>query len=302
MANKIFVVVMFLCCCSFLAAQQLRIATYQYADNNRIKNIQPFADDLRKKYGYDAIVKSYPTVHALIDGIQRGEVDIALINTFGYLLLETSGNKYPMKPVLTLEVREDAKDNYKTAIIASINSPIHSLAEIKKFSAPTRLMLVAKGSTSGNLVPRLALSGQGIPDPEKSFASVQYAGNHSLAVEKVLTGQADIACMGHTEYDKAGKDSLSNNKIKLIWLSPEIPLGPVLFHKNMDPALATIIEKAFLVLHIENPAALESVKAGWSEAKQAIHYIRITDTYYDSFRKTFGRKKELQRILRQFID
>lgn len=78
--------------------------------------------------------------------------------------------------------------------------------------------------------------------------------------------------------------------------------SPVLLHEQIDPFIAATIEKAFLELHIEDPAALESVKAGWSEAKQAISYIQITDACYHSFRKNFGRRKDLQRILRQFIN
>src|SRR5690606_6817127 len=100
----------------FAHAQTLRIATYQYADNNRIKNIQPFADRLKTKHGMDTEVKSYPTIHDMIEGIQNDEVDIAFINTFGYFLLETSEKSYPMIPGYTLAVKSDAVDNYKTAI------------------------------------------------------------------------------------------------------------------------------------------------------------------------------------------
>jgi len=285
-----------------LVAQPIKIATYQYADNNRIQNIQPFAEHIKKKYGLETIVKSYPTVHAFISSIQKGEVDIALINTFGYLILETSDKKYPMKPVLTLNVKEDARDNYKTAFITASNSPVKGMADIKKISNQIRLVLVAEGSTSGNLVPRLALSGSGIINPEKEFASLQYAGNHSLAIEKILNNQADLACMGYTEYEKAINDSSKKSKIKLIWLSPEIPLGPVLIHEKIDSSGKAIIEKAFFDLHIENAAAIESIKAGWSEAKQANYYIKITDSYYNSFRNTFGKKKDMQRILRQFAN
>ena len=92
-------------------AQPLVIATYQYADNNRIANIQPLADHLAAKTGKAVEVKSYPTVHLLIEAIQKNEVDIALINSFGYFMLEASPTSYPMKPYAGLRVKENAKDN-----------------------------------------------------------------------------------------------------------------------------------------------------------------------------------------------
>jgi ABC-type phosphate/phosphonate transport system substrate-binding protein len=99
------------------SAQTLRIAVYQYADNPRIKNLQPLADHLQQQAGINASVKSYPTVHALIKGMQENEVDVAFISTFGYLLLKGSDKKHPMLPVAAL-VAPGAKDNYKTAIVS----------------------------------------------------------------------------------------------------------------------------------------------------------------------------------------
>ena len=284
-------------------AQPLRIATYQYADNNRVANILPFADELKSKYGLDAVVKSYPTVHAFIEAIRKDEVDVALINTFGYFLLQASGKPYPMQPLLALEVNETAKDNYKTAFLASPSSPIYTLSDIKAAAGKTRLALVEKGSTSGNLVPRLALSYAGIPDVETSFAVVGYAGTHATAINAILAGKADLATMGLTEYQRyLAKDSSNAAKLRLIWSSPEIPLGPVLFNKKLSGKKLRQIQKAFTMLHEQNPAALASIKAGWSEAKQAIRYITISDAFYDPFRKVLGDKEDLQRILQQFAD
>jgi phosphonate transport system substrate-binding protein len=299
--NKIVILLIALIGCNYaLQAQSLRIATYQYADNNRIKNIQPFADHLKTVYSIDATVTSYPTVHAFIAAIQKDEVDIALINTFGYLLLQTSDIKYPMKPLLALDVDKNAKDNYKTAILTYRGSAIRSMKDIKKLAKQSRLVLVAKGSTSGNLVPRLALSNIGIPDAENGFASFSYAGTHAAAVEAMINRQADIAAMGNTEYEKYSK--MENSPVQLVWLSPEIPLGPVLFNNKLNEANLTLIQKAFLELHSKDSKALESIKTGWSEAKQATKYIRVNDSFYNSFRKTLGKKKDLNRILEQFAN
>ena len=301
--KKIFLSLAFCCVNLALFSQSLRIATYQYADNNRIANIQPLATHLKATYAIEATVKSYPTVHALITAIQNGETDIALINTFGYLLLETSEKKYPMEAVLALQTMENATDNYKTVIVSSSNSGIADLPSLQKLAKRSRLMLVAKGSTSGNLVPRLALSNLGLTNADQNFRSLQYAGNHRAAFESLLDGRADIAAMGHTELEKhVRQDSLGKHKINLLWTSSEIPLGPVLLHSNLDKATRELIIKSFLQLHEENANALESLKAGWSEAKQASHFIRLKTGHYNSFMAGLGKEKDLQRILREFVN
>ncbi len=93
MMNKYFIAfVLFLTCLS-AKAQTITLATYQYADNDRLANIQPLADFLKEKCHVNVKVKSYPTVHLFIQALQNNEVDIALINTFGYLLLGASPKK-----------------------------------------------------------------------------------------------------------------------------------------------------------------------------------------------------------------
>lgn len=292
----------FLVLISGLSAQ-IRIATYQYADNNRIANIEPFVQHLKTAYGMDARVKSYSTVHSFIEAIRNNEVDIALINTFGYFLLEAADKPYPMRPLLTLAISEDAKDNYKTAFLASPTSTIMSLKDIKSAASKTRLALVAKGSTSGNMLPRLAFSYAGIRDAEQAFSKVMYAGTHAKAIDAVLNGEADLATMGLTEYQRyLARDSSYASKLRLAWVSPEIPLGPVLFNNKLTKENIAMISKAFFELNETNPEALASIKAGWSEAKQATKYIAITDSFYDPFRKVLGNQKDLERILRQFAE
>lgn len=284
-----------------LSAQSVRLATYQYADNDRIKNIQPLADHLKNKYGYDVTVKSYPTVHAFIKAIQDNEVDIALINTFGYLLLEASAKPYSMRPVAALDLKPDAKDNYKTAILINPAVKAKRLSDLKKQAAQLKLALVNTGSTSGNLVPRLALSGAGLPDADKMFKELQYSKTHAAAVEAILNNKADVAAMGHTEYSKYLQlDAANKNKMKLLWLSPEIPLGPVLFNNRFGSAVGGELQRALLELHLHDNPALESVKAGWSEAKQTNNFIQINATHYDAFKKMLGSKKDLASILTKF--
>lgn len=284
-------------------SQPLRIATYQYADNDRIACVSPLATRLSAALGSHADVKSYPTVHAFIEAIRNDEVDVALINTFGYLLLQASGKPYPMQPLLTLEINEKAKDNYKTAFLVHPSLPVKDLMDIKGSAEKMRLALVAKGSTSGNMLPRLALSYAGITDAEKTFAAVQYAGTHAKAIDAILSHEADLATMGFTEYQRyLSRDSSNALKLKLIWTSPEIPLGPVLFNKRIGKDQLRILTKAFLDLHQTDPEALAAVKAGWSEAKQAEKYIAITDAFYDPFRKVLGNPGDLERILKQFAE
>jgi phosphonate transport system substrate-binding protein len=283
-------------------AQPLVIATYQYADNNRISNVQPLADHIAAKTGQAVEVKSYKTVHLLIEAIQKNEVDIALINSFGYFMLEASATAYPMKPYAVLRVKENAKDNYKTAIIIADRFAADTLRDIKKIAASLRLMLVSPGSTSGNLVPRLAFNSVGLKNPETDFKQVSYGKNHKAAIDSVIFGKADIATVGSTEYFSLLKDSSRAKQIKLLWLSPEIPLGPLLINNRVAAPLRDSIVALLLELHHSNTAALEAVKKGWSEAAQTDQFIRLPKDYYKPFRKQSGDKKTMAKIIKQFVN
>jgi len=279
-------------------AQTLQIAVYQYADNPRIKNLQPLADHLQKQLGTETAVKSYPTVHDLIRGMKNGEVDVAFISTFGYLLLNAGKKDHPMKPVAAL-VAPGAKDNYKTAFVCRRSSGLTSFQDLKTNGSILRMAFVATGSTSGNLIPRLQLTGIGVADANRHFTSVRYAGTHAKAIEWLLADSADVSAMGSTEWDKL--DSVKRSSLQLLALSSEIPLGPLLINKRVDKRIEQKIIEQLLQLHKVNADALDALKAAWSEAKQATHFITITPAYYKPYLHQFGKEREVNKIIQQFV-
>lgn len=289
-------------CFSHAFTQKLVLATYQYAENNRIANIQPLATYLSDSLGLTVEVKSYPTVHAFISGIQGNEVDIALINTFGFLLLETSQQQYKMKPYTVLKVKAGAANNYQTAVLVRKDFPADTITRLSAVASGYRLGLVNIGSTSGNLLPRLKLASVGIEIPEKTFSTVEYCGNHKTAVDMLLANKIDLCAVGSTEYFNLLADRERSKAVKLLWLSSEIPLGPVLLHDRLSASVKQKIISHLLKLDKTSSPTLEAIKAGWSEAKQAEKYIRADKHYYDTFKQQFSNQKALEKILQQFAN
>jgi phosphonate transport system substrate-binding protein len=284
-----------------LAGQPLRMATYQYASNDRIGNMAPVAQYLQTELGDSISLKSYPTVQRLIEAVQQNEVDIAFINTFGFLLLEGNSKGYPMEPVLRLDVPMAASDNYKSAIVARRSTGIHALSEIKDRAANLRLTLVAPGSTSGNLVPRMAIHAAGIENIEQGFASFAWSGTHAKALETLMHDSADIAAMGLTSWDQLAKSDTASRALRPVWISPEIPLGPVLFNKKIGPEKSLKIQALLKQIHTRNSMALEALKNGWTEAKQATHFVNTDAGYYRSFSNSLGNTQDVNRVIQQFI-
>ena len=128
-------------------------------------------------------------------------------------------------------------------------------------------------------------------------------GNHTSTFEKLLQGETDICAIGSNEYfQQLQADSTLENSVNLLWISDEIPLGPVLINKGLSLEEQEAIAKLILNLHLQSPEALEAVKAGWSEAKQAVKFQSITDAYYDSFREVNGNRTRFAEILALFED
>ncbi len=278
----------------------VRLATYTYATNNRVGNLKLLSQELENRLERKVKTTSYPDVESLIEGIKSNNVDIALINTLGYLIL-SSDNKH-MIPLANMHIKKGAVDNYKTVFLTS-NDNVKDLSELKERAKTLRIMFVKEGSTSGNLVPRLFLSAMDIPSPESEFKEVKYGGNHTSTFEKLIHRETDLCAIGSSEYYKQIQaDSTFKNKVRLLWMSDEIPLGPVLINKAFSSEEKEIVSDLLLNMHTENIDAFESIKLGWSEAKQADMFQLISDEYYNSFREVDGNRTHLDDILQMFIN
>ena len=276
-------------------SKALVIATYQYGDNPRIKNIEPFARHFADVADIKTTVKSYASVPLLLQAMNKGEVDVAFINTFGYLVLKEQTSAYEISAALHLP--DSAASVYKSVIVTNRQTVSPTLEDITNNAGDYFLMLVSPGSTSGNLVPRLKLASMMPDDPELFFVEVQYAQRHDIALQNMLKEKYSVAAFGSEEYYKLGADTA---KVHKLWESPPIQLGPVVVRKNLAENLKNDLKKALLELHEQNPEALESVKAGWTEAKPADKYVTVDDGYYENLIDLAGNKDRAMKIIKKF--
>ncbi len=276
-------------------SRPLVIATYQYADNPRIKNIEPFANHFAEGAEVKTVVKSYPTVHELLEAMRKNEVDVVFINTFGYLLSREVTSNYEVSA--TLHLPKDAASAYRTVIVTPKENHTPTLQRAVENAGDNYLVLVSPGSTSGNLVPRLKLASMLPDDAEKLFVEVQYAETHDAALKLALEKKFAIASCGSDEYYKLGADTA---RFDLLWKSEPLQLGPVVVRKDLSENLKKTLKNALLYLHEQNPEALEAIKSGWIEAQLADYYTVMPKDYYESLLLLAGDKAKALRIIKKF--
>jgi phosphonate transport system substrate-binding protein len=276
-------------------SKPLVVATYQYADNPRLKNIEPFANHFGEAANVKTVVKSYPTVHELLEAMRKNEVDVAFINTFGYLLSREVTQHYEVSA--TLHLPDSAASVYKSVIVSPKENHTTTLERAVERAGDNYLVLVSPGSTSGNLVPRLKLASMLPDDAEKLFVEVQYAQTHNAALKLALEEKFAIASCGSDEYYKLGADTA---KFDLLWKSEPIQLGPVLVRRELPENVKITLQNTLLELREQNPEALESIKSGWTEARPADFYTVMDEGYYDSLILLAGDKAKALRIIKKF--
>ncbi|HRJ30703.1 MAG TPA: phosphate/phosphite/phosphonate ABC transporter substrate-binding protein [Cyclobacteriaceae bacterium] len=277
------------------SAHKLIISTYQYADNPRIKNIEPFARHFGEANNLTVEVKSYPKVQELVKALENEEVDVAFMNTLGYLMLKEKSQAYETGVVLNIP--KEKENAYKSVLATGANIAENTLEEVVAHASDFVLVLVSPGSTSGNLVPRLKLASLQPGYPERFFLEIQYTNNHALAAQRALKGEVALCAFGSNEYYKLGADTV---RMKKLWESPAIPLGPVVYRKKLPESLRDELQKSLLSLHIQNPEALEAIKSGWTEALPADRYISVAEDYYESLLRLSNNPAVSMSIIRNF--
>lgn len=243
---------------------------------------------LQSKSNLNFEVKVPPSYIAVVESFGSNKADIAVMNTFGYILAH---EKYGAEAHL-MGVHFGQK-TYQGQIIAR-KGKFKKLEEIngKKFA------YVDPASTSGFLLPTELFKKENIKPKEFIFG-----GKHDTVVTMVYQGQVDAGATFHTPI-REGKPQDARklvltqfpdvfDKIEILALTNPVPNDPIVFRKDLPLALKIKIKEA-LVAYLKTTDGQDT----FMKLYNMNDVIAVTDEHYDEVRKTLQR---LGKTAQEFI-
>jgi phosphonate transport system substrate-binding protein len=215
------------------------IATTSIEDTR--KRWQPLLDDLAKNTGAEVSAAVSTSYNDILAGLKNNTIQIAWLSSKVALDAVEDGKA----TVFAQMVKSDGSRGYNSVLIVSNKSALTSFEQIV---AKPGVFIFADGdkkSTSGHLVPAYYLFAKNKTDPAKLFKKV-LSGNHQANFSSILRGEADVATFNTEEMDRLKKEAPDQlDKVRVIWSSPLIPNDPMMYRKDLSPAMKTRIEDFF---------------------------------------------------------
>ena len=134
---------------------------------------------------------------------------------------------------------------YRGVLISKRGSKFTSIDSLKG----STLGLTDPGSTSGNLMPRVAFTKVIGMDLEKFFGKVVYTGSHELSSVAVVKGKVDAAFVATHRFDNVvNKGEASLDGVNILWKSDPIPQDPFVYRNTLCGNIKAKIRETFLGL------------------------------------------------------
>jgi phosphonate transport system substrate-binding protein len=205
------------------------------ASVNQKKNWEPFVEAMSKATGLK-VKAFYATDYAgVIEAMRFNKVHVAWF-----------GNKSGMEAVDRAQgevfaqvVAKNGSTGYYSHIIVRADSPYAKLDDILKCDKTLNFGIGDPNSTSGFLVPTSYIFAARDIDPKACFKTVRNA-SHQANAMAVANKQVDAATNNSEDLQRVEHTAPDARKqIKIIWTSPIIPLDPLVWRKDLDPAVKT---------------------------------------------------------------
>lgn len=291
----IFVLSFFLCACTKnkeLGSKENPLKFYLIP----AQDIQALSDNgkvlelfLKKDLQMEVKVELPVSYIAVVEAFGSKRADVAIINTFGYIL---ANDKYAVEARLKLINR--GRDEYYGQIIARTDGP-KSIKELKG----KKFAFVDPASTSGYLLPLRLFKQENINIKEHVFA-----GRHDTVVTAVYQRQVDAGATFYVPPDDDGtfKDARMLvktqfpdvfDKIKILQLTGPIPNDPVAFRKDLPEELKIKIINS-LVKYIKSEEGAKTMHNMY----HITDFKVASDKDYDKVRQYL---KDLGRSAQDFI-
>ncbi|MEN0041215.1 MAG: phosphonate ABC transporter substrate-binding protein [Pseudomonadota bacterium] len=250
---------------------------------DRLRNNQCLIDLLPAAIGVNE-VKLFPAADydGVIQGLLGGTLDYAELGASGYAKVYLTDPK-AVDPVLTTQ-QVDGATGYYSIMLARKDSGIKTIEDMKG----KKLGFADPDSTSGYLVPSVALPAQlGMP-MEEYFSETGFGGGHENGVLEMLKGNFDgqvTWSSGVGEFEDGytsgnirkmvDKGLLDMNDVNEVWRSPLIPNGPIVVSNKLDNGIRAKFISFMKALPKSNPDCFQAIQGGvYSD------YVDVDHSFY----------------------
>lgn len=232
---------------------------------------------LEELTGYSVSLSVPSSYIAVVEAFGTKKADVAVMNTFGYLLAQ---KKYGVEAKLM--VTRFGRKDYKSQIIVHKDSGIEKLEDLngKTFG------YVDPASASGYLLAKDFLKKNKIKVAQETFAQ-----KHDSVVAMVYQKQVDA---GATFYSPPTEDGAIQDarrlvkvqfpdvaeKVKILSLTEPIPNDPIIFRKGLEPEMKEKLVQAFI-----NFMKTAKGKKTFEELYLVDGLVPATDETYEPVRK-----------------
>lgn len=234
-----------------------------------IESSQLVLDQLQSQLGMPVKPFVATDYNGVIEALRSKKLDVAYLGPFSYVLANQIADAEAFAVAVT---KKTGKSAYRSLIVARADSGIHSLADLNGHT----FAFVDPSSTSGHLFPKAGIEQAGYA-PGKLFSRVIFSGSHDASILAVANRKVDAAAVADRILNSAiSSGQVKQDDLKIVWSSNDIPESPMVWRKDLDPAL-----KQKLV------TALANVKnVPWGDQGMLDGFQPTTDNAYNVVRDT----------------
>lgn len=218
---------------------------------------------LSEKLNREVSVEVYPDYNGVVEAMNYNKIDMAY---FGPLTYVVAHEKSGAKAIITQLIK--GEPFYYSYIITHKDNPWNSLEDLLKNKGEVDFAFGDINSTSGSLIPSIALKDRGVYETEDDhkFNSVRFTGSHdatALAVQNKQVSAGAIDSAIYNQLVESGK--IDGKQFKTIWESDKLFQYPWAVHKDTDDETIAALKEAFI--GIEDQDILDAFGAsGFTEA------------------------------------
>lgn len=224
---------------------------------------------------------------ASVQALVGKKADFAYVSALPFLLARRDGGATLLLAEARRDGRGQTRTDYSSIFVVPKDSPLQSVDEMFKQTKDLRIAFTSPTSTSGYIMPYYRLVKEGVlqkrQDPKSVFRSVAFGGSYTQALEQVLAGRADVACVSDYVLEGPKVDTYlkadQRDKLRVLGRTDGVPTHLVCARAGLSDELKAKMKAALLKISADEPALLADVygASAFKEVDETKHVQQAID-------------------------